>query len=104
MSGKPHIRSEPGRPHPCCIPGRERAAVLELSRAASSERLRVASGSTEGMIKLDGGRFLMGTEDNEGFPADGEGPVRETTIDPIYIDAAPVTNDKFREFIRATGY
>jgi formylglycine-generating enzyme required for sulfatase activity len=56
------------------------------------------------MIKLDGGRFLMGTEAKEGFPADGEGPVREVTLDPFYMDTYPVTNRQFAEFVRATEY
>jgi formylglycine-generating enzyme required for sulfatase activity len=57
-----------------------------------------------GMVKLDGGRFWMGTESDEGFPADGEGPVREVTLDGFYIDRHPVTNEQFQEFVRATGY
>ena len=56
------------------------------------------------MVKLDGGRFLMGTDSPEGFVADGEGPIRDVTIDPIYVDAHPVTNIQFAEFVRATGY
>jgi formylglycine-generating enzyme required for sulfatase activity len=56
------------------------------------------------MEKLDGGVFLMGTEDKEGFPADGEGPIREVTLDPFYVDRYPVTNEKFGEFVRATSY
>jgi formylglycine-generating enzyme required for sulfatase activity len=56
------------------------------------------------MILLDGGRFLMGTESPEAFPADGEGPVREVTIDGFWMDARPVSNEQFREFVRATRY
>jgi formylglycine-generating enzyme required for sulfatase activity len=56
------------------------------------------------MIKLDGGRFLMGTESSEAFPADGEGPVREVTLDPFYMDRDPVSNEQFRDFVQATGY
>lgn len=63
-----------------------------------------STGSTEGMIRLDGGRFLMGTEAAEGFPDDGEGPVREVTIRPFWIDAAAVTNAQFAAFVEATGY
>ncbi|MDQ6663232.1 MAG: formylglycine-generating enzyme family protein [Acidobacteriota bacterium] len=81
-----------------------RAAQLESSRKASHERLRAASGSTGDMIRLDGGRFLMGTESDEGFPADGEGPVRQVTLDPFYMDTYPVTNARFDEFARSTGY
>ncbi|HTV09762.1 MAG TPA: formylglycine-generating enzyme family protein [Candidatus Aquilonibacter sp.] len=56
------------------------------------------------MIALPGGRFLMGTDNPEGFPLDGEGPVREVTLDPFLIDRHPVTNELFAEFIDATGY
>lgn len=56
------------------------------------------------MLKLDGGRFLMGTDNADGFPADGEGPVREVTLAAFYLDTAPVTNEQFAEFVRKTGY
>jgi len=91
-------------PNPCCIPSRRRAEHLELSRKLSAGRSRATDGSTDGMVKLDGGRFLMGTESAEAFPLDGEGPVREVTLDPFYIDAYPVSTEQFREFVRKTGY
>ncbi len=56
------------------------------------------------MLKLDSSRFLMGAEIAEGFPADGEGPIRAIQLDSFHIDRAPVTNSRFAEFIRATGY
>lgn len=56
------------------------------------------------MIALPGGSFLMGTDYPDGFPADGEGPVREVFLDPFSIDRYPVTNERFAEFVRATGY
>lgn len=46
----------------------------------------------------------MGTDSDEGFAADGEGPVREVTLDPFWIDPCAVTNEQFSEFIRKTGY
>jgi formylglycine-generating enzyme required for sulfatase activity len=46
----------------------------------------------------------METDDEDGFPNDGEGPVREVTLDSFYIDATTVTNQQFAEFIHATGY
>jgi len=90
-----------GKAHACCVPSVERAALLKVPGNALA---RVARGSTGGMVKLDGGPFLMGTDDADGFPDDGEGPVREIALDPFYMDAAPVTNAQFREFIRASGY
>ncbi|QDP39183.1 formylglycine-generating enzyme family protein [Radiobacillus deserti] len=58
----------------------------------------------EKMIYLQGGEFLMGTEDNEGFPSDGEGPIRKVTVSPYYIDAYAVTNEEFSAFVKETGY
>lgn len=46
----------------------------------------------------------MGAEDDEGFPQDGEGPVRAVTLTGFWIDRYPVTNGQFREFVRRTGY
>jgi formylglycine-generating enzyme required for sulfatase activity len=92
------------KPHPCCVPSLERLTHLEGSRRLSANRTRANTGSVEGMAKLDGGRFWMGSESGEGFPADGEGPIREVTLDPFYIDRYPVTNRQYMEFVRASGY
>jgi sulfatase modifying factor 1 len=91
-------------PHPCCVPNRERARVLSLSQEASSGRERAVTGSTEDMVHLDGGSFLMGSEAPHRFPADGEGPVRKVLLDAFFIDVFPVTNESFAEFVGATGY
>jgi sulfatase modifying factor 1 len=103
---KPEFKlfAEAGVPHPCCVPSKRRAVQLAQSRIESASRIRATSGSTTGMARLDGGMFLMGTQSMEGFPRDGEGPIREVTLDPFYIDARPVTNLQFDEFVKATGY
>lgn len=46
----------------------------------------------------------MGTDDREGFAADGEGPVRAVTLRPFAIDRCAVTNAEFAAFVEATGY
>jgi formylglycine-generating enzyme len=56
------------------------------------------------MVELEGGVFLMGTDDPDGFPADCEGPVREVRIRPLLIDPTVVTNAQFATFVKATGY
>src|SRR4051794_4357151 len=56
------------------------------------------------MIYLSGGKFLMGTDDSEGFPADGEGPVRKIILSPFYIDPYAVSNADFKAFVSETGY
>ena len=89
---------------PCCAPTKVRAAVLEASRQQSAERVRATLGSAEDMVRLDGGRFLMGGEDWDAVKPDGEGPVRPVSLDPFYLDRYPVTNERFAEFVQATGY
>ncbi|WP_131766859.1 formylglycine-generating enzyme family protein [Candidatus Protofrankia californiensis] len=56
------------------------------------------------MVQLPGGRFLMGTEDDEGYSADGEGPIREIELSPFSIEPTTVTNAQFATFVNATGY
>jgi formylglycine-generating enzyme len=46
----------------------------------------------------------MGTTDADGFPDDGEGPVREITLSPYRIAPSPVTVADFRAFVEVTGY
>ena len=46
----------------------------------------------------------MGAEDRSGFPADGEGPMREVELSPFFIDETAVTNAEFGRFVRATRY
>ncbi|WP_406134748.1 formylglycine-generating enzyme family protein [Streptomyces sp. NBC_01089] len=57
-----------------------------------------------GMVPVPAGPFLMGGEDSDAFPGDGEGPVREVTVGAFHIDAACVTNGSFAAFVKATGY
>jgi formylglycine-generating enzyme required for sulfatase activity len=84
---------------PCCTPARidgplTRPAVpAQIGPRAQGELLRLA-----------GGEFLMGTDSDEGFAADGEGPARPVTLNPFRIAPAAVTNREFSEFVRATGY
>ncbi|GAA2908384.1 formylglycine-generating enzyme family protein [Streptosporangium fragile] len=82
----------------CCSPSRGGDTVsVELASTPQT-------GSTEGMVPLPGGSFLMGTEDAEGFPADGEGPIRQVTLAPFWIDAYAVTNRRFARFVDDTGH
>jgi formylglycine-generating enzyme len=56
------------------------------------------------MVMLDGGHYLMGTDDLDGFPADGEGPVRDIELSPFWIDPLAVSNERFAEFVKDSGY
>ena len=63
-----------------------------------------AHGATDDMVLLDGGEFLMGSEDRDGFPADGEGPVRQVTLSSFWVDPVAVSNARFAAFVQATGH
>jgi len=55
-----------------------------------------------GMVWIAGGEFLMGSEGEHAVPA--ERPRHPVTVDGFFMDARPVTNAEFREFVRATKY
>jgi sulfatase modifying factor 1 len=52
------------------------------------------------MVWIPGGTFRMGSESY--YPE--ERPVRQVTVDGFWIDRSPVTNARFTQFIRETGY
>lgn len=56
------------------------------------------------MVKIPAGEFVMGTNSNNGFSQDGEGPTREVYVDSYYIDIHAVTNAEFYQFVSDTGY
>lgn len=58
----------------------------------------------EKMVYLSGGDFLMGTEDEDCFPEDKEGPVRKVHVNPFYMDRTTVSNREFKQFIDETNY
>ena len=109
-------------PKSCCTPAAGHAPSTKSSDAAGAANAtetsllsqcvpgdlnaipRISQGSTDGMIRCDGGPFIMGTDIDEGFPADGEGPAREVTLRPFWMDQTTVTNRQFADFIKATGY
>lgn len=86
----------------CCAPGADR------SRATAAPAPRVEArrpqAPREGLVLLAGGSFLMGSEDVDANPGEGEGPVREVTLSPFWISRHTVTNAEFAEFVGDTGY
>lgn len=92
-----------GGPAACCAARRPVSSGQNpASTPSNSPPLRL--GDPTGMVRVEGGSFLMGGVSIRGFPADGEGPVREVRLKPFLIDCCAVTNAGFAEFIAATGY
>ena len=54
----------------------------------------------EGMVLVEGGTFLMGSDDGD----DDEKPVHPVIVSDFYISKYEVTVAGFREFVDATGY
>jgi len=85
--------------HACCAP----AGPVGPGSAAQQTRGAPVGPST-GMVRVDGGAFLMGTNDPHGHPADGEGPVHRVHLDPFWISGTAVSNAAFTAFVDATGH
>ncbi|MBA2559223.1 MAG: formylglycine-generating enzyme family protein [Propionibacteriales bacterium] len=95
----------------CCAPNRaesvaaEGAATESVSLSQSPARRSLdADLDVASMVELDGGEFLMGTDEPIGFPSDREGPARRTAVAPFMIEPCAVTNAQFADFVHETGY
>ena len=86
-------------PH-CCSPSAEPRSPsgAQVVLTQSSEAPGV------GMVALDRGEFLMGSEDRLAYPDDGEGPVRRVRVERFRVDAHAVSNVDFARFIEETAY
>lgn len=94
------------KPTSCCAGTREQVTLQNLGNTQQDERVvqDVAKPSLDHMVTIPGGVFEMGTDTKEGFPADGEGPVRQVELDSFQISPYAVTNADYKLFVDATGY
>ena len=94
----------------CCAPdaARSRRATGGGTAGAANGGPRAAVGGAHDdgrpMRELAAAAFLMGTAADDGFPADGEGPVREVSLSGFAIDLCAVSNDEFAAFAEEAGY
>lgn len=75
------------------FPGSPLPLMNVISRAVSQD-------VTAGMVRIEGGTFLMGSDRH--YPE--EAPAHRVSVDPFWIDPHTVTNDEFALFVEATGY
>lgn len=81
------------------------ALLIPACSAPNGDSQATAANSAdvpEGMIAIPGGEFTMGSDDALARPR--EQPAHRVRVDAFYMDATPVTNAQFREFVEATGY
>lgn len=94
----------------CCAASRQNERHSQDGDGATQEATLSTTPATDDdertgtMVRLHGGTFQMGTDSGAGFPQDGEGPVRDVTVDSFYIDRYAVTNAQFLKFVKETGY
>lgn len=91
----------------CCTPQKPQASPGgESSKEGAAAIATRASdyGSRDGMVRIDAGSFLMGTDSDEAWDADGERPPREVSLDAYWISRCCVTNREFGAFIDDTNY
>lgn len=97
----------------CCTPGRGVGAPGDtgagtvphggLQFLGSPTFPGSGAGSIDWVV-LNGGAFLMGSDDVLAYSADLEGPVRSSEVTPFRISATAVTVGQFAEFVESTGY
>jgi formylglycine-generating enzyme len=69
-----------------------------LTRASGADVLDGA------LIPLEGGWFVMGTDQHYGYAEDGEGPSHEVCVSSFSISRCAITNAQFGAFVEASGY
>ncbi len=107
LTAHPRPGKSADAPSSCCLPQREHDGgdVLPQPVAQPDAPTGTAGpGGTTGMALLPGGVFRMGSDGPLSYLADGEGPVREVSLSPFWIDRCAVSNGEFARFAAATGY
>lgn len=88
----------------CCAPrlsGQpDTAGPVSAARAAGEDLVQAQAH----LIALGGGHFVMGAEDEDSNPEDGEGPRRSVKLSPFAISRFTVTNRDFARFVARTGH
>ncbi|NOG69125.1 formylglycine-generating enzyme family protein [Roseicella sp. DB1501] len=75
-------------------------AFIDQVSAADRQAVPDPSVSDAGMVRIPGGRFLMGSDAHYAE----ERPAHAVQVDPFWMDASAVTNADFASFVAATGY
>ncbi len=87
----------------CCTASRK--SMGRVNGGKSEQKFKSnALVSKEQMIYIPGGEFQMGTNINEAFWDDGEGPIRKVKVNAFYMDPCVVTNAEFKSFVEDSGY
>ncbi len=72
------------------------------SGAKTDSLINTQNASHEGMVRIPGGSFTMGSTDADGRK--DEYPAHTVELKSFWMDKTEVTNAQFRKFVEATGY
>jgi len=86
------------RANVCCAP-----PVDAGGHTPNQKITKATAAQPHDFVALAGGSFAMGAADGP-HPEDGEGPVRQVTLDPFAMAPLTVTNAAFEIFAQETGY
>ena len=105
-AGRQPVHEVTSMAHGCCTPNAPHERSATRRAAASGPRASVGGAHDDGrpMRELAAATFLMGTAAGDGFPDDGEGPVREVSLRAYAIDLCAVSNDDFAAFVEESGH
>jgi len=76
--------------------------ILYLFISCSSPGQKSAKTGNAGMVKIPGGTFMMGGDNDQASP--DEFPKHKVTVDGFWMDETEVTNRQFAKFVEETGY
>ena len=82
--------------------GRQEAMDLEMEELEQRRVDLLPEANKRRMIHIEAGSFTMGGREEDS--PDNERPPHPIHLASYYIDAYPVTNQDYREFINCTGY
>ena len=85
----------------CCVPDRDDETPPAAPIAATSG---AGASALSNLVHISACTFTMGNALTDAVAADGEGPVRQVSLDPFLIAATTVSNREFGDFVRATRY
>jgi formylglycine-generating enzyme required for sulfatase activity len=71
-----------------------------MLQAKAEAEERPPDNTNADMVFIPGGTFRMGSDHH--YPE--EAPSHRVSVDAFWIDATPVTNLQFKEFVKATGH
>ena len=76
-------------------------AAEHCDNGISAARRKAAPAANNGMVRIPGGEFWMGSDHADMQDAK---PVHRVYVAPFWMDRTTVTNDQFAAFVAATGY